>query len=176
MKRIHLLRTTAAADVVAEIFAAARAEGSRIGWLDLTSAAADSATATDKARGGSSGSIGELERAAADGALRAVSFAGGRSVAVKRVAGEPTLRDLLREHFLGCVAVLVHVPPGGAPPSVAGAEDLPLLDPADPPGDHWRIVPPDSSPRSEAVRLTAAELVARLRRPRPWGEIADRSD
>ena len=61
--------------------------------------------------------------------LRAVAVAGGRAVAVKRVAGPPTLRDLLREHFLGCAAVVVRVPPGGAPSPVDGAGALPLLDP-----------------------------------------------
>jgi len=76
----------------AEIFRAARAAGVRLGWLELETTVAMPA---------------DLEEAASAGVLRAVAVAGGRSVAVKPMAGEPVLRDLLREHFRGCKAVLV---------------------------------------------------------------------
>jgi hypothetical protein len=76
----------------APLFAAARARGVRIGWLELAPPPP---------------LAGALEAAAAAGALRAVAVGGARAVSVKPVRGEPVLRDLLREHFLGCVIVLV---------------------------------------------------------------------
>jgi len=155
MKRIHLLRTTLAADVVAGLVAAAAAEGLRLGWLDLTLTGAAT---------GASGALASLESVAAAGALRVVSLADGRVVTVKRVTGAPVLRDLLREHFLGCAAVLVRVPPGDAPAPVDGVDGLPRLDPAVPPEEGWRIV----RPGGESLHLATAELVGRLRRPRPW--------
>ena len=163
MKRIHLLRTTVTADSVAGIVAEAGAQGLRVGWLDLT-ADPVGGTTTRAVHGGQMSQMGQLERAAELGVLRAVAVAGGRAVAVKRVTGPATLRDLLREYFLGCAAVLVRVPPGGSPPAVDGAGTLPLLDPIGVQGNEWRVVPPDSG----ALRLTTAELVGRLRRPRPW--------
>jgi hypothetical protein len=73
-------------------------------------------------------------------------------VAVKPVAGPPVLRDLLREHFLGCAAVLVagdHAP-----------ADAPRLDPA---GDGWAV-----TTATEARTYDTGALAARLRSPRPW--------
>jgi hypothetical protein len=85
-------RVEAPPEAYGEVFAAARAAGVRLGWLDL---AATVAMPTD------------LDTAAAAGVLRAVAVGSGRTVAVKPLAGAPVLRDLLREHFLGCGAVLV---------------------------------------------------------------------
>lgn len=153
MKRIHLLRTTLAADAVTGLVAAAAADGLRLGWLDLTAGAADAP-----------GALAPLDRVAGAGALRAVSLADGRVVTVKRVTGPPVLRDLLREHFLGCAAVLIRVPRGDSPAPVDGLDGLPRLDPAEPSGEGWRIV----RPGGESLHLATAELVGRLRRPRPW--------
>ncbi len=89
------------------LFAAVRAAGERIGWLDLAAATAAPVPP-------------DLEQAAELGALRAVAAATGRTVVVKPVAGPPVLRDLLREHFRGCAVVLVR-----------GLEGWPRLEPAD---------------------------------------------
>lgn len=91
-----------------------------------------------------------LAEAAGLGVLRAVAVGEGRTVAVKPVSGEPVLDDLLREHFLGCRLVLV-----------AGELELPRLEPD---GDGWVVTLSDGSRR----QLTTAELVARLRKPRPF--------
>jgi hypothetical protein len=72
---------------------AARAEGLRVGWLDLD---------------GEVGPVPDvLESAAGLGVLRAVSVGAGRAVSVKPMRGTPVLRDVLREHFRGCALVLV---------------------------------------------------------------------
>lgn len=168
MKRIHLLRTTVGADAVAGLAAAAAAEGLRLGWLDLSAGTPASGPAPDSDLtshpAGTAGALASLESVAAAGALRAVSFAGGCVVTVKRVTGPPVLRDLLREHFLGCAAVLVRVPPGDAPAPVDGVDGLPRLDPAVPPEEGWRVVRPEGG----SLHLATADLVVRLRRPRPW--------
>lgn len=96
MKPAALVGVDAGAEAFAALFAAARAARVRLGWLDLAAAPPPA----------------ELEAAAALGALRAVAVGGGRAVTVKPLAGEPVLRDLLREHFLGCAAVLVRGGPG----------------------------------------------------------------
>ncbi len=103
MKPAALVGVNADAAAFATLFAAARAARVRLGWLDLAAAPPPA----------------ELEAAAALGALRAVAVGGGRAVTVKPLAGEPVLRDLLREHFLGCSAVLVR-----------GAAGWPRLEPA----------------------------------------------
>jgi len=74
------------------LFGAARALRLRLGWLEL---------------GASVALEGPLEAAAGLGALRAVAAGAGRVVTSKPIRGEPVLRDLLREHFLGCAVVLV---------------------------------------------------------------------
>ena len=92
--------------------------------------------------------------------LRAVAVGEGMSAAVKPLAGPAVLADLLREHFRGCAAVLVR---GGLAPA-----DAPLLAPAGAPGDdadRWRV-----TLAAGARTATTAELVTRLRRPRPWGD------
>lgn len=95
MRAPALVGVDVAAEELAALFAAARAAGMRLGWLELEGAAPPA----------------QLESAAALGALRAVAVGAGRAVTVKPLAGAPVLRDLLREHFLGCAAVLVR---GGA--------------------------------------------------------------
>jgi hypothetical protein len=92
MKTPALVAVTEPPEAFAALFAAARASGERIGWLDLAPP---------------SGIPAELERAAALGAARAVAAGGDRALAVKPLRGAPVLRDLLREHFAGCAIVLV---------------------------------------------------------------------
>lgn len=141
MKRIHLLRTDAGPDAVAGLIATARAEGLQVGWLDLDTSGPGPVPPS-------------LDAATEAGALRAVSAGAGRTVAVKRPVGPPVLRDLLREHFLGCALVVVRAAGEGA----VDLGELPVLEPA---GDGWRI-----AGGGEALDLTTGELVARLRRPR----------
>ena len=81
-----------AAEAFGSLVSAAAAAGTRLGWLDLV---ARPPTALD--------SPAEL------GFLRAVAVDERGSVAVKARRGQPVLRDLLREHFVGCAAVLVRV-------------------------------------------------------------------
>ena len=145
MRRIHLLRVEAEPERFASLVAAARAAGLRLGWLEGTPPVPLPAG---------------LVAAARAGVLRAVGVGEGMSAAVKPLAGPPVLADLLREHFRGCAAVLVR---GGLAPA-----DAPRLAPADLLGadpDRWRVT-------LAGVALTAstAELLARLRRPRPWGD------
>jgi hypothetical protein len=135
--RQHLLRVEDGAGAFAELIAAIRRAGGRVGWLELTPP---------------SPSPPALEAAAEAGVLRAVAAGGGRSVAVKPIRGEPVLRDLLREHFRGCVLVLV---------TGAAAVELPRLTPR---GGGWLVEPAGGRPRE----LGTDELVAALRRPRPW--------
>jgi len=78
-----------------------------------------------------------------------VAVGGGRSVAVKTLRGAPVLGDLLREHFAGCAVVLA-----------AGEVDAPLVA-VD--GDGWRV-----TTAGAARRLATADLLAELRRPRPF--------
>ncbi|HEX6903604.1 MAG TPA: hypothetical protein VF789_28080 [Thermoanaerobaculia bacterium] len=93
MKAPHLLRVEDGPQRFAPLIEAARAEGLRVGWLDL---------------GAPTAPVPEpLESAAGLGVLRAVSVGEGRTVAVKPVQGVPVLKDLLREHFRGCAVVLV---------------------------------------------------------------------
>jgi hypothetical protein len=76
----------------APLFAAAHAQGVRVGWLDLGAAAEPPAA---------------LAAAALAGAAKAVAAAPGRVVVLKPTKGAAVLRDLLREHFLGYAIVLV---------------------------------------------------------------------
>ena len=133
MKSPALVSVDAPPEAFAELFAAARERGVRIGWLELAPAAAVPA---------------DLERAAAEGAQRAVAVGGGRAVVVKPMRGEPVLRDLLREHFLGCALVLAR-----------GVEGRP------------RLVPGAAGYRLEAggsggPDLSADAMLAELARPR----------
>jgi hypothetical protein len=138
MKSPHLLRVTLAPDRFASLIEAARALKLRIGWLDWS------------ATPGQCPAPSGLEVAADLGVLRAVSVQEGRTVSVKPLRGRPVLKDLLREHFLGCALVLVR-----------GDVDAPALEPDD---DGWRIQLPENASR----RLTTADLSEALRKPRPW--------
>jgi len=148
MKRIHVLRTHAGAEEVAGLVAAVRAEGLRVGWLDLTLKLEPAA-------------LGPLEQVTRSGAVRAVALGAGRSVAVKPVAGPPVLRDVLREHFVGCALVLIRDVAAPGAQSALDVRDLPLLEVA---GDGWRVVSGDGG----ALDLETSELATRLRRPSPW--------
>jgi hypothetical protein len=137
----HLLQAGEPPERYAPLFAAARAEGLRIGWLDLPA--------------GSPKPLPEpLEAAAALGALRAVAVAGDRSVAVKPLKGAPVLRDLLREHFRGCALVLIRGE--GLPADIAILRED---------AEGWTVTAPGEAARPFAT----AALAAALRRPRPWG-------
>jgi hypothetical protein len=139
MKSPHLLRVTLPPDRFAALIEAARALKLRIGWLDWPGDAGESAARSS------------LEVAAGLGVLRAVAVGEGRTVAVKPLRGQPVLKDLLREHFLGCVLVLVR-----------GDVDAPALEPD---GDAWSVQAPENASR----RLTTTEISEALRKPRPWG-------
>lgn len=153
MKRVHLLRYGGAPDRLGPLFEAARAEGLRVGWLSGAHSNVNSAvdSAVDSAPPG-------LKAPSDAGAFRAVALSEGRSVALKRVSGPPVLRDVVREHFLGCALVVVAE---GAPVE-AELTGEPTLEPAD---GGYRVTVP-----GEAGRVFApSALAARLRRPRPWG-------
>ncbi len=111
MNAPHLLRVSDPPERFATLIEAARADGQRVGWLELE---------------GTVEPVPEsLESAAGLGVLRAVAVGAGRTVAVKPLRGAPVLRDLLREHFRGCDLVLVR-----------GEVDAPALRPA---GDAWLL-------------------------------------
>lgn len=135
----HLLRVDGPPERYESLFAAVRAEGLRLGWLDLATSSPASAPAP-------------LDTAAGLGALRAVAVTADRSVAVKPLKGAPVLRDLLREHFRGCVLVLV----------CGETSDIAVLQEA---GEGWAVTAPGEAARA----FTTAGLAAALRRPRPWG-------
>ncbi len=141
MKEPHLLRPVGPVAEYSELIAALHEAGLRSGWLEL-----DAAPAIPEA----------LETAAAAGALRAVMVGGGRSLAAKPLRGAAVLRDLLREHFLGCRLVLVR-----------GDVEAPLLRHVE---GHWRVGFADG--RVERT-LTTQEMIATLRKPHPWGAKAD---
>jgi hypothetical protein len=135
MKRIHLLRVETPAEAFGELFATAAAAREWLGWLDL-----EAPTEPPP----------ELAAAAGAGARPAAAVAGGSALTLRRLHGEPVLRDLLRRDFLGCRAVLVR-----------GGLEAPLLEPA---AGAWRVTPPGSVARS----FSSEQLLAALRRPRPW--------
>lgn len=136
MRRIHLLRVGGRPRDVAPLLAAARAQGLRIGWLLLSDLEGPA----------------ELEAAARSGASRAVSAGTARTVSVKHRQGLAVMGDLLREHFLGCQAVLVH-----------GDVEAPLLAPA--PAEAGWIVTHGSG---REQRFTLEGLLVALRKPRPF--------
>jgi len=133
MKPPHLLRVDTGPEPFAPLLTAARAAGLRLGWLDLTESPSPPAT---------------LGHAAAQGAFRAVAAGPERTVIVKPRRGPFVLRDLLREHFRGCQAVLVR-----------GALDAPLLTPRE---SAWHLALP--SPLTQSTEV----LLNRLRHPHPW--------
>lgn len=104
MARAHrLLRVTESAESFASLIETASTAGCRLGWLEVGALPQTS-----------------LDPVASRGAARAVALDARGSVAVKRTAGPPVLRDVLREHFLGCAAVLVRAV-GEVPAQVAEA-------------------------------------------------------
>lgn len=155
MRPPHLLRVEERPERFAVLLAALAAAGMRAGWLEL---------------GGAEPAAASLEEAATHGALRAVAAGGGRSVAVKRLRGEPVLRDLLREHFAGCALVLVLV--RGTSGAGVPLATMPALSPA---GDGWRVT---VAGEATGRHYDTPGLVAALRRPRPWSkeeEVAARA-
>jgi len=148
MKRPHLLRVEEGPDVFAPLLSAMAAEGLRSGWLELAEPEPLPPT---------------LTRAATAGVLRAVAVGESGSVAVKRRRGAPVLDDLLREHFRGCRLVLVRGKLASTRAEGQPQLDLARLIPAS--GGSWQVEPTGAAARS----LSTEELVARLRRVRPWG-------
>lgn len=141
MKTPHLLRVEAGPETFLTLFAAARSLGLRLGWLEFEGAVEPLPAS--------------LDSAAALGALRAVAIGEGKTVTVKPRRGAPVLKDLLREHFAGCVLVLVEA-------EETAATGLPLLRPD---GEGWRVILPESGGE---LAFTAEQLAAGLRKPRPW--------
>jgi len=86
------------------------------------------------------------------GAAKVVAVSGGQTLAGKRLAGPPVLRDLVREHFLGCQALLVRGR-AGYPRLLAGVDELQIVEMAG----------------AEPHRLDTVALLRRLRRPRSRG-------
>ncbi len=142
--RSHLLRVDRPVVEFDRLIAAVRQGGGRVGWLEWSAAPA----APEPLPPG-------LAAAAERGVLRAVAVSGdhavsgGLSVAVKPMRGAPVLRDVLREHFRGCLLVLVR-----------GRVAAPLLEPA---GVGWTVAADGGPPRS----WTTAALVAALAKPHP---------
>lgn len=140
MKVPHLLRVADPPESFAALIEAARAEGLRIGWLELEGSLAPIAPVPET-----------LGAAAGLGALRAVAVGAGRTVAVKPMRGAPVLRDVLREHFRGCALVLVR-----------GEVDAPALRPE---GVAWML-----DVRGFAGQpFSTAELVSAFRSPKALG-------
>ena len=117
MKRIHLLRVEGQADEYVDLIEALRADGRRVGWLDLGPVQVPTA----------------LTLASETGVLRAVAVDEGVTVAVKPRAGSAVMKDLLREYFVGCAVVLVR-----------GGEGLPCLSAEK---EHWLLEVPGAASR-----------------------------
>ena len=128
----HLLRADGPAVDYLPLFEGAAKAGVRLGWLEL-----ETPPLLDPA----------LEAQVRAGAFRAVRVGGGHCVTAKAIKGEPVLRDLVREHFKGCLAVLVRS--GGG---------LPLLKAT---GTGWELE--DLTGRRR--ELSSDALLAYLRRP-----------
>lgn len=142
----------------APLIAAVRHDGGRVGWLDWTPH-----RILDSSR---------LDRAAESGLLRSVAVDARGSVAVKPRSGPPTLRDVVREHFRGCALVLVAAPTADdledasrRPEASSPLSSSPLLEPSD--DGRWRLSLDD---RQRA--FDTSSVVSRLRRPRPFPELA----
>jgi sugar/nucleoside kinase (ribokinase family) len=139
MKAPHLLRVAAGPEELAPLFAAAAALGLTVGWLEFPP--------------GPAAAPHTLSSAALLGARRAVAVGPGGSIAVKPRRGEPVLKDILREHFLGCALVLV----AGEAPLLAGLPELAEE------GEGW-AVGRDGSVR----RYSTSGLAESLRKPDPF--------
>ncbi|MEM7349945.1 MAG: hypothetical protein AAF657_04010 [Acidobacteriota bacterium] len=145
MSKVHLLRVAHPVVEFERLIAAARHQGERVGWLELPAVGSESEPLEPLPA--------SLQAAASQGVMRAVAISGGRSVAVKPMAGPPVLQDVLREHFRGCRLVLVQ-----------GAIDEPLVEPS---GDAWRITVRRQA-GAEPTLWTTDRLVAALAKPHPW--------
>jgi hypothetical protein len=151
VKRIHLVRWSGPPDRLGPLIAAARAVGLRVGWLETGAA--------DPVPPGA-------EAASGAGVFRSVAISAGRSVSVKRLGGPPVLRDVLREHFLGCSLVVVGVVGvvglvGDDGPFGAELESEPALEAVE---GGYRVMLAGGAGRD----FTPERLAERLRRPRPW--------
>lgn len=159
MKWPHLLRAGGWNDAFGELIRAGREAGLRIGWLELASVE----SSPDR------GVEAVADPAVVAGAMRAVRVtplaAGGARVETRKLlAGAPVLRDLVREHFLGCALVLVAGAGAEAHPNIAGRlQPAPGGTAAD--GPAWRLNL-EAEREEKTVALSTADLLARLRRPR----------
>ncbi|MEO1085609.1 MAG: hypothetical protein AAFY88_15320 [Acidobacteriota bacterium] len=147
MQRIHLLQVEADADVFAPLIAELARRGERAGWLDWRPG--------DDAQGVVTGPLAD----AADlGVLRAVSVDRSAAVSIKPASGPAVLRDVVREYFRGCRAVLVR----SASPVQAldGGGPIPVLCRD---GERFRV-----ERGGGRFELDAVELSDRLRRVRPF--------
>ena len=141
MRAPHLLRVSEPPERFAALIEAARAEGLRVGWLELDGAVDPAVPDV-------------LESAAGLGALRAVSVGAGRTVSVKPMRGAPVLRDVLREHFRGCALVLVR-----------GEVDAPALRPE---GVAW-MMDVRGFEGLAGQAFSTAELMSAFRSPKALG-------
>jgi hypothetical protein len=135
VRRIHLLRVDAEPSAFAPLLSAAAAAGLRIGWLDLRGEASPPPS---------------LAAALAAGGDRAVAVGEGCTVVARARRGPALLRELVRQQFLGCVAVLVR-----------GGVEAPRLAPL---GEGWVVEVPGGPTRT----LDGPSLVAALGEPRPF--------
>ncbi len=138
MRRIHLLQVVEEPQAFAPLLLAAAADGMRVGWLELAAPPA----------------LPEPLRAALlAGSSRAVAVAESWTLAARPRRGAPRLRELVRQQYLGCVAVLVR-----------GDVAAPRLAPAGDGSGCWHVTVGEQAAR----RLDTAQLVAALRQPRPF--------
>lgn len=146
---LHLLRVDQTMLEFAQLVAALRQDGRRVGWLEWSPGVRSNGSAVEKTP------VPVLEAAEA-GVLRAVTVAPDHTVAVKPRRGAPILRDIVREHFRGCNLLLVHT-----------TDDLPIprLEKTE---KGWRIVPPDAE--GPGREWSTEDLVAALRRPHPFAK------
>ncbi len=153
--RPKILRVGHPPEAFASLIEALSQAGARAGWLQFTPLDPPEGTQLAPPRGLPPWRLPEeLEAAAGSGVLRAVAAGGGRSIAVKPMRGAPVARDLLREHFRGCLIVLVR---GGE--EQLGEMDAPRLEPR---GEGWLF-----RREGEAARaLTTDQLIVTLRSPR----------
>jgi hypothetical protein len=134
LRRPHLLCVQQTPESFAPLVEGASEAGLRVGWLEM----------------GEVEPPARLGAAAATGVMRAVAVGGQRTVAVKPVRGDTVLRDLLREHFLGCVLVLV-----------TGEVDAPRLEAE---GGGWIVQRVAGKP----LRFATGELVRALSKAHPF--------
>lgn len=162
----HLLAVAADADVFAALIDAATADALRVGWLRWSPDVAPEPCIEPMSK--------DLQSAASLGVLRAAAIEAERTVAIKPRRGAPVLRDVLREHFRGCALVLirsVRADQGLDGTDLGKSSSGSLIDDRAGvsisrlrlEGDGFEVIAADST-----HRLTATELVARLRRARPW--------